>query len=206
MNLPLVITSKREKGRGLATKIGFPTINCLSNLGVELGVYASLVHSKYDWLKEHAISNVSKNKHGGIRIETHILNWNPREEFNVDDEVNILLVLKLRDHRKITVENLREMINSDRESAKEFFCRPLKCESCKFFMMEDYGYSNWTVEGTNYSCLKGCFGQTEDRYITFARKDCVKHSEGDPWHIDVDHESELPTKEWLEENECVYEA
>lgn len=28
------------------------------------------------------------------------------------------------------------------------------CGDCKFSVRQDYGYSNWTVEGTNFSCLK----------------------------------------------------
>ena len=27
------------------------------------------------------------------------------------------------------------------------------CETCQYFVREDYGYSNWTTEGTNGDCL-----------------------------------------------------
>jgi hypothetical protein len=29
------------------------------------------------------------------------------------------------------------------------------CTTCKFCLRADYGYSNWTVEGTSLGCLKG---------------------------------------------------
>jgi len=28
------------------------------------------------------------------------------------------------------------------------------CETCKFLRRQDYGYSNWTVEGATLDCLK----------------------------------------------------
>lgn len=35
------------------------------------------------------------------------------------------------------------------------------CTNCIFCRQEDYGYSNWTVEGTTVSCLFGLIGQYE---------------------------------------------
>ena len=29
------------------------------------------------------------------------------------------------------------------------------CTTCEFCLRDDYGYSNWTVEGTSLHCLKG---------------------------------------------------
>jgi len=204
MNLPFTINSKRTKGKGIGAEINFPTINCHIDDDIEIGLYASSIRCPFFSWKENSISCVSILESGRTRIETHILESNPCV-CNVGEDVELTLYHKLREYVKIDKNNRQEIIDSDKLAGEKFFAAPPKCESCKFFMMEDYGYSNWTVEGTNYSCLKGCFGQTEDRDITFAQKDCVKHGEGDPWCIDVDHESELPTKEWLAENECKYE-
>ena len=31
----------------------------------------------------------------------------------------------------------------------------MNCTSCKFAVLEDYGYSNYTTEGTNFRCGVG---------------------------------------------------
>lgn len=37
-----------------------------------------------------------------------------------------------------------------------------RCTACMFCRHHDYGYSNWTVEGTNHDCLFGLTGLFED--------------------------------------------
>lgn len=64
------------------------------------------------------------------------------------------------------------------------------CNECKFAMFEDYGYSNYTVEGTEFTCLKQAhpqgsfdswYGENDKLKI-----DCGEFEEGDSVYIDVD--------------------
>jgi hypothetical protein len=70
----------------------------------------------------------------------------------------------------------------------------MKCIDCKYCIEEDYGYSNYTVEGTEVGCLLYCNPDfPEDRFygeepaLLFANK-CEYFEPGKPVHIDVDHE------------------
>ena len=71
----------------------------------------------------------------------------------------------------------------------------MKCVECKFCVVEDYGYSNWTVEGSDARCLlelspflpaDNRWGEAEE--LDFANI-CPRYTAGDPVEIDVDHES-----------------
>ncbi|KKN52634.1 hypothetical protein LCGC14_0610280 [marine sediment metagenome] len=68
------------------------------------------------------------------------------------------------------------------------------CEDCKFCLFEDYGYSNYTTEGTEFICLKklhpdGSFDRFygEDKRLNFASK-CSSFTEGQPVEVDCDRE------------------
>jgi hypothetical protein len=70
----------------------------------------------------------------------------------------------------------------------------MKCVNCKFCVLEDYGYSNYTVEGTNADCLLNLnpdfpvdnfYGETKEH--NFAST-CSRFTEGSPIAIDVDHD------------------
>ena len=71
----------------------------------------------------------------------------------------------------------------------------MKCDNCKFCLIEDYGYSNWTVEGSNADCIlelnpkfpvdRG-YGTAEE--LDFANV-CPRFVEGDPVHVDVEHDN-----------------
>lgn len=70
----------------------------------------------------------------------------------------------------------------------------MKCNECKFCVLEDYGYSNWTVEGTNADCLLDMNpwfpvdqGWDTAEELDFANV-CPRFKSGDPIHVDVDHE------------------
>jgi hypothetical protein len=61
-------------------------------------------------------------------------------------------------------------------------------------VLEDYGYSNYTVEGTNADCylnlnpkfpVDNWYGEAEAH--NFA-KECSRYSKGEPVSLDVDHE------------------
>lgn len=83
--------------------------------------------------------------------------------------------------------------------------RPATCEDCKFAIFADYGYSNYTTEGTTFICAKGVHPDGEfDRWygeepkLQYASQ-CPIFVEGDAIHMDCDCDgiSEL-TPEQLE--------
>ena len=68
------------------------------------------------------------------------------------------------------------------------------CEDCRFCILKDYGYSNWTVEGTDADCLLNENpGFPVDRFygeevaLKYANE-CSCFSEGDCVSVDVDQE------------------
>lgn len=71
-----------------------------------------------------------------------------------------------------------------------------KCDNCKFAVLKDIGYSNYTVEGYYFTCAKdahpdGSFDQFygENPKFEFA-KQCEFYEAGDPVALDVDGEYE----------------
>jgi hypothetical protein len=71
---------------------------------------------------------------------------------------------------------------------------PRTCVNCRFALLEDYGYSNYTTEGTEFHCLKGLHpdGSFDQFYgehsaLQFAEK-CDAFSEGEPVELDVENE------------------
>ena len=68
------------------------------------------------------------------------------------------------------------------------------CTDCKYCIEEDYGYSNWTVEGTEVDCLiKAHPNFPVDRFygeepeLKFAKK-CSRFVKGYPVEVDCDQE------------------
>lgn len=71
----------------------------------------------------------------------------------------------------------------------------VKCTDCKHCLLQDHGYSNWTVEGTTVHCLKGKHPDGEfDRWygeddrLLYANK-CKSFKKGVAQDIDVEHEN-----------------
>ena len=69
------------------------------------------------------------------------------------------------------------------------------CNNCKYAVFIDFGYSNYTVEGTEFNCAKKLHPDApfdrwygEDTRLEFG-KACEGYEEGDPLEIDVDRES-----------------
>jgi len=71
------------------------------------------------------------------------------------------------------------------------------CNDCKYAIFEDYGYSNYTTEGTAFHCSKKAhpsdgfdrwFG--EDERLGFAQS-CKEFARGDAIEMDCDREAEL---------------
>lgn len=68
------------------------------------------------------------------------------------------------------------------------------CEDCKWALMEDSGYSNYTVENTAFYCLRGLHPDGSfDRYYGEEKKlgfaeQCGSFVKGEHVWIDVDRE------------------
>jgi hypothetical protein len=71
----------------------------------------------------------------------------------------------------------------------------MKCTDCKYCIERDYGYSNWTVEGTSADCLLSLNpAMPVDRawglepQLDFATQ-CAKFTKGEPVSVDCDQEN-----------------
>lgn len=69
------------------------------------------------------------------------------------------------------------------------------CEQCSNALFQDYGYSNYTTEGTDFVCMvnvhpDGEFDRwyNEDQRLNWARW-CISFEAGDPLFMDVDMEA-----------------
>ena len=75
------------------------------------------------------------------------------------------------------------------------------CANCKFALLIDFGYSNYTVEGTDFHCMK--FQHPEapfDNWYGEAShhaygENCSHYGSGEPTEIDVDREL---SRDWEE--------
>ncbi len=70
------------------------------------------------------------------------------------------------------------------------------CMNCRFAVHEDFGYSNYTVEGTTFHCAKKLHPDGEfdefyggDKRLNYAAE-CAGFEEGAGVSMDVDHEGE----------------
>ena len=189
------ITSKRVDGNGKGTEIGFPTINFILDelpSNIELGLYAIVTNFG------KGMSLISKYK-GKYRIETHIMNKSLMVK--VGQSVDIYLLDKLRD--PIKTHDVKSMIKNDTELSNKYFTNFKTCLSCQLCYIEDYGYSNYTVEGSNIGCYANKFEQREySRYNgliveLYKSNNCNSMIEGDYWELDVDGESERPSDSWI---------
>ena len=68
------------------------------------------------------------------------------------------------------------------------------CTDCKFAVFTDYGYSNWTVEGTDFNCSNklhpdGVFDRfyKQNAKLNYAEQ-CSGFTSGEAIHMDVDCE------------------
>lgn len=72
--------------------------------------------------------------------------------------------------------------------------RERSCRTCTFAVFVDYGYSNYTVEGTSFNCANGRHpdgsfdrGWNIDPRLDYGKK-CKGYAAGDPIEMDVDRE------------------
>ncbi|MGZ8887947.1 MAG: hypothetical protein ACXW1D_00145 [Halobacteriota archaeon] len=68
------------------------------------------------------------------------------------------------------------------------------CSDCKYAVWQEYGYSNWTVEGTDFSCANKLHPEGSfDRFYNVNPKleyaqQCPGFVEGEGICMDVEHE------------------
>jgi len=69
------------------------------------------------------------------------------------------------------------------------------CDECKWCLLEDFGYSNYTVEGTYVHCLKNIHPESgfdrwygADERLKFAET-CESFVAGEPTEVDCDREA-----------------
>lgn len=80
-----------------------------------------------------------------------------------------------------------------------------KCNECRFAIFEEHGYSNYTVEGSDFYCAKKLHPEItfdnfygENPKLEHAEK-CIGFVKGDPFVIDVEKEAlQDPTEEQQE--------
>ena len=104
---------------------------------------------------------------------------------------------KPRTALEIALEKLANEPTAPSESAVPE--QPPTCNECRFAIFQDYGYSNWTVEGTEFFCaIKQHPADGFDRWygddgrLNYAAE-CRMFRAGEPISIDVDRE-DLPTE------------
>jgi hypothetical protein len=193
------ITSKRIKGSGKGEQMKFPTINFILDKlpnGLEQGLYATVGQLG------RGVSLISIDK-GKYRIETHIINagdrWNNKITVNVGSDYNIKFLDKLRDPKR--TRDIENLIKGDLDLAKDYFDKFKTCLSCQLCYIQDYGYSNYTVEGSDIGCYADVFGEVEyDSYYSeevYNSYGCKYMSPGEHWDLDVDGENEKPSDQWI---------
>lgn len=202
------ITGKviRGKGRGKSV-LGFPTANIIYNQderfthrhikpleGKEGAWFAKVnIHSQ-GITNAVAVCGICKKGDKYI-IETHILDF---DGDLYDTDIVIYLQYKIRGLVIFkTLDESKEQMIKD----IDFVRRYRSCASCKFCVHQDHGYSNYTVEGTDISCLANKFESYDegygDNYANGLATNCELYNEGEHWDIDVDGESTSPEDEWV---------
>ena len=59
------------------------------------------------------------------------------------------------------------------------------CNICKFCIHTDYGYSDYTVDGTDTTCGLNILGANPEANPAFAQE-CPRYEEGEPIHMNAD--------------------
>lgn len=185
---------ERVKGKGLATNNGFPTINIQLALdSINEGAWICRIHIGDGWKRQthSAIASVSKYK-GCLATEIHVYDKNI--DIKEGEEFTIVFIKKLRD-KKLFKDPI-EQIKADIESARSSILKT--CDNCDRFYSKDYGYSNYTIEGTSFGCFAEQFTEMEDNAdVRFNGVDCKYYTNGNMWMFDVDGEVPYPKDEWF---------
>ena len=199
----ITISSKRVQGAGKGTEIGFPTINfILDELpnGLGLGLYASIFPRKVKYYTAifNCLSLISMSR-GKYRIETHVIDEDSIN-INIDESIELSFLGKLRDTKK--TRDIEKLIVDDINLTSDFFKKTKTCLNCQLCYIQDYGYSNYTVEGTEIGCYANVFEKSDcdynrDTIIQYNAIGCNYMVDGEYWNLDVDGESDRPTEGWI---------
>jgi len=186
-----VIKNQVIKGSGLGRKeLGFATakVDFFTDKKVVLGCYRSKI--LIDGELYLGITNISFNNY--YISETHILRFNQ----NIyDKEIEITLLSYFRGPMIAkSIKDSRAIIESDIRR----FWDEKSCRGCTFCLEKEYGYSNYTVEGTDYVCMLESFNGFRPKYDGQNAHICSFFKEGESWHIDVDRQNPEPTEEWIQ--------
>lgn len=185
-----IIKNVVVKGNGLGKKeLGFATakVDFFSDTKIVEGCYSSKI--AIDGELYLGITNISFNNY--YISETHILNFN-QDIYGKEIEITLLNCLRKPILAK-TIKDSKYIIEND---IKVFWVQR-SCCNCKFFIAQDYGYSNYTVEGTNYDCLLEDFNGFRPKYGSENAAICPNFSKGEYWHIDVEGDEKRPSDEWI---------
>lgn len=161
----LVIQGKQE-----ARDRGFPTMNIqlkepldASLDGLWICSYSPTTYENYV-----GVANVAK---GGAMLEVHMLDFN-RDMYN--QEVEIVL--------QYTIPRLGSMADDINQLKK--------CSNCRMCTLRDYGYSAWTVEGTESICERNRRPNFEYNYgndiLEYRATTCDDFIRGDPTEEHLD--------------------
>lgn len=188
----MIIRTNRIEGFGKGTSMGFPTINVYIPVGtIEVGMWAISTRFGNSF-------GLFSNHLGQLRGEIHVLSKNV--EIKVGDGIDLIFVKKLRNPIKIV--DIQQTIKDDKDLAYTFWKGCTNCEGCERHYQQDYGYSNYTVEGTNYGCYADVWEETDTKgfdVIKYYSNNCKFYKEGDFWQLDVDGFNEPPDESWFKE-------
>lgn len=184
------IRANRVKGRGKGKKSGFPTINIHIDKHVEHGLYFCTIMIKGGWDYQDLaclmnVSELNGTTVGEIHVPSHI-----SMEIEVGEALTVIPMIKLREGGAF--KDLEERIEKDLELFRSVKQR--SCEDCRLCYAQDYGYSNYTVEGTDWGCYAdGPFEIAGKRAATA----CNLFVEGGYWSLDVEGYEDKPTDDWI---------
>jgi len=181
------------KGKGLGTKMYFPTINNIVDkeyLSENLeGLYVSKC-----FIDDEVFTGMTNIilKDEKYYLETHIY----QNSIGIVSKLSIELKNKLRNKTEVKsdLDEVKKLISSD---IKLFLENVKLCSNCEYFVEEDYGYSNYTVEGTNYYCLLNNNGLKTCFKNKMSAESCIHFKKGDHWYIDVDGERDRPSQDYI---------
>ena len=207
----ITISSKRIKGSGQGTAMNFPTVNFILDKlpsGIEPGLYAVITTGNKGnsiWPRTvdilQGLSLISKHR-DQFRVETHIpLFKSLKSNLKVDvgDTFSITILSKLRE--PIKTKDVSTMIVEDIKLLSNYFDNFKTCLSCELCYIQNHGYSNYTVEGSNIGCYANVFEENDfsygDTIEQYTSSNCKYMIPGSHWVLDVDGENERPTDEWI---------
>lgn len=195
--MPTYINTNRVKGKGIGKKAGFPTINIHidKNYAIDNGLHFCIIQTKggWDFLELACIMNVSE-LNGYTVGEIHV----PGKKVDIepDETFGIHAVMKLRDGGDF--KDRQRRIEEDLELFSKV--RQRSCVDCGLCYSQDFGYSNYTVEGTDWGCFADEHGEGKTPFARLGKNAatvCDRFLQGQHWDLDVDGYEPKPTDDQI---------